>query len=128
MQNSIFIAKLIGPVIAAFGLTMLLNRDAIIEMIDASLRSKAIIIVAGLPTFLVGLAIVNTHNFWASSWPVAITIFGWLAMIGGLMRILFPSTMQAAGAMVFKQRFVLPVASAIWLAFGVYLGYQGYIA
>jgi len=128
MQNSIFIAKLVGPVVTAFGLSLLLNRDAIQEMIDTALSHKAVIVLAGLPPLIAGLAIVNTHNSWTAGLPLVITLFGWLAVIGGLLRIIFPGVAQTAGKLILKNNAILPVATAVWLAFGAYLVYQGYLA
>jgi hypothetical protein len=38
---------------------------------------------------------VRVHNHWAADWAVLVTIFGWLLLIGGLVRMLFPG---AAGS------------------------------
>lgn len=128
MQNSIFIAKLVGPIITAFGLALMLNRNAVEEIIETALQHKSVTILAGLPPLLAGLAIVNTHNIWTAGLPLVITLFGWLALIGGLSRVLVPGVTQSAGKSLLKMSAALPAAFSLWIALGVYLIYQGYLA
>ena len=56
-------------------------------MAEEFLRSRALIYLSGLLTMTAGLAIVLAHNVWARDWPVLITVLGWLATIGGAVRI-----------------------------------------
>ena len=128
MQNSILIAKLIGPVIAALGLTLLVNRGVFDRLIEEASSNKGLIVLMGVPTLLAGLAIVTTHNVWAWNWSVAITIFGWLAVVGGLLRTLLPGLVQALGGRVLKLPYLMTVAGVIWTGFGLYLSYYGYLA
>jgi uncharacterized protein YjeT (DUF2065 family) len=39
---------------------------------------------------VMGLIIVMTHNIWTLSWPVAVTLFGWIMTIKGIFYLLFP--------------------------------------
>jgi uncharacterized membrane protein HdeD (DUF308 family) len=61
-------------------------------------QDPALILVSGILLFIAGLAIVRIHNFWTSGWPVLVTIIGWLAVLGGLARILFPTRLAALAA------------------------------
>ena len=89
MQTSILIARLIGPLLVMTGLIMLVTSQAVQDMAREFLASRALIFIAGVLALLGGLAIVNTHNVWTAGWPVIITIFGWLAVIGGIVRMGF---------------------------------------
>ena len=44
-----------------------------------------------------GLAIVLTHNIWAADWRVLITLFGWLNVIGGALRLFAPPLLMKTG-------------------------------
>ena len=76
-----------------------------------------------------GLAIVLTHNVWVANWPVLITVLGWLAAIGGAVRIV-----DAAGHRegrprdAQQQARACTIAGAVWLALGAMLCYFGYIS
>jgi hypothetical protein len=42
-----------------------------------------------------GLAIVYFHNRWTVSWPVLVTVMGWLSLVVGLLRMVFPTQIAA---------------------------------
>src|SRR2546430_17683869 len=83
VSTSIFIARLIGPVMLVIGLAVLTNQRAFREMADEFLASRALLFLSGLLIMPVGLAIVLTHNVWTADWRVLITLLGWLTAIGG---------------------------------------------
>ncbi len=49
----------------------------------------------GLLLFVAGLAIVRAHNRWTHSWPVLVTLTGWLGIFAGLFRMFAPEVQQA---------------------------------
>jgi len=51
----------------------------------------------GTLLFVAGPAIVRAHNRWTRGWPALITLVGWLAMLGGLGRMVAPVSAQQAG-------------------------------
>ena len=128
MQTSIYIAKLMGPVIGVAGLGFLVNRRAFQEMASDFLESTGIIVMSGMLALLMGLVVVNAHNVWVADWPVIITIFGWLAVIGGIMRITMTETVKSiARAMLGYSKFIT-VEAFILTGLGAYLSYVGYLA
>src|ERR1700674_5763398 len=98
MHRSIFLARLIGPLLLAVGVSLLFNADAFRLMGDQLLHNYALIYVSGTITLVAGLAIVNLHNLWVRDWRVALTILGWLTLIGGIVRILVPQHAATLGA------------------------------
>lgn len=46
--------------------------------------------LAGSLWLVAGLSIVLAHNRWTGGWPVLITVVGWFAIVGGLVRMFFP--------------------------------------
>ena len=128
MQTSRFLAQLIGPTFLVIGLGMLANREGYRTMAREFLKSRALIYLAGLLALVPGLAIVIVHNVWAPDWRLIITIFGWLAVIGGVFRLLFPQKVTAIGEkMVASTRYML-VGGVVVMALGAILGFYGYVA
>ncbi len=125
--NSIFIARLIGPVLLVVGIALLLNRAAFRAMAEEVLRSRGMLYLSGILTMLAGVAIVITHNRWALGWAVLITILGWLMAIGGAVRILFPDRVEAMGRRFLAYPMGLCIAGGIWLALGIVFCIFGYI-
>ena len=87
MSTSVFIARLIGPVMLVIGLAVFANQRAFRELAEEFLASRALLFLSGLLIMPVGLAIVLTHNIWAIDGRVMITLFGWLNVIGGALRL-----------------------------------------
>ena len=128
MANSVFLAKLIGPVALVAAVSLFLNATAYRAMAQEFLRSPALVYLSGFLTMTAGVAIVLTHNVWVANWPVLITIFGWLAAIGGAARIAFPDKVRTIGESFLRKPMVLNVGGAIWLAIGAVFCYFGYLS
>ena len=67
-----------------------------------------------------------THNVWRADWPVLITILGWLAVIGGAVRIIAPQGTERIGRRILKEQHGLTIGGVIWLAVGAILCVFGY--
>ena len=91
MTTSKTIAGLIGPTLVAIAAGMLLNIGSLPTLAEQVSRDPALIFVSGILLFVAGLAIVRVHNRWTNGWPVLVTVLGWLAVLGGLARMLFPT-------------------------------------
>src|SRR6185295_8531750 len=72
------------------------------------------------------LAIVLTHNVWAGDWRILITILGWLAVIGGLFRLLAPQRAVAVGRTLLTNPSTLHISTGIYLLIGALLCFFGY--
>lgn len=127
METSILIARLIGPIIVVTGLIMLVTPKAMHDMAREFLASRSLIFIAGFLALLGGLAIVNTHNVWIAGWPVIITVFGWLAVIGGILRMGFPAVIRSIGEAMLGRDTVLRVAGVAQLGLGAYLMAVSYL-
>ena len=127
MSTSVFIARLIGPVMLVIGLAVFTNQRAFRDMAEEFLASRALMFLSGFLIMPAGLAIVLTHNIWAVDGRVMITLFGWLNVIGGALRLFGPQFVVKAGpAMLNKPNFTL-VAAAIWVVLGSLFCFFGYL-
>jgi uncharacterized membrane protein YczE len=127
MSNSIFIARLIGPVMLAVGIAVLADTRGFRSLADEFLASRALMFLSGLLIMPAGLAIVLSHNLWTADWRVLVTLFGWLNVIGGALRLFAPSYLiQTAHAMLRRPQFPT-IAAAIWVALGLVFCLFGYL-
>ena len=94
VAHSKLIAGFIGPVLAAMGVAMLINRELFPTIIDQISHNYGLIFGRGILSLLAGIAIVRVHNVWSGGWRDIVTVFGWLAILGGLARMWVP---QMAG-------------------------------
>jgi uncharacterized membrane protein len=127
MSNSVFLARLIGPVLIAVAIGVFVNRQSYRMLAEEFLKSRALIYLSGILTMTAGLAVVITHNRWAADWPVIITILGWLAVFGGAVRIVCPQGTEKIGRRVLAHKLGLPIAGAAWGVIGLVLCYFGYL-
>jgi hypothetical protein len=127
MQTSIYLAKLIGPVLAVAGLGVLVNRKAFMEMAREFVGSTALVMFSGFLALPLGLAIVNAHNIWVAGWPVIITILGWMAILGGIVRIVMPQTAQSFAINMLERKNFITIEAIVLVAIGGWLSYAGYM-
>ena len=127
MERSRFIAKLIGPICIAGGAGMLFNTAVYKTMFERGLHDHLLIYVAGLLALTGGLAIVILHNRWEWNWTVIITLFGWLATIGGIVRMVAPQFIEQMGGQIIAHPSFFTVDGGIALLLGVLLSYFGYL-
>ena len=125
MTNSEFIAGLIGPVLLAMAVSVMINRSAFEAMISEIEHNMLVIVLAGLALLVAGLAIVRVHNIW-DGWEMIITVAGWLAVIGGLIRILFAPRLAHLAKSMASSSTLLTVAMATMLLVGLFLTGKGY--
>jgi len=126
MAPTKLIAGLIGPVMAAIGIAMLLNRQAFPEMITQVAQNYAIIFLSGALSLLAGVAIVRVHNVWTAGWPVIVTILGWLLIVGGVARMWCPKKASEIATTFGSDPTLLLVAGAVLLALGAFLSFKAY--
>jgi hypothetical protein len=126
MPTSIFIAKLIGPILLVAGIAMLINRKQLDALAQELLRSHVLLLLLGLVDLSVGLAIVLTHNVWVADWRLIITLLGWLLIVRGTVRCLIPEQVKPLATKVLKNANAVTASLAVTAALGLVLSYFGY--
>ena len=123
MTTSKMIAGLIGPTLVAIGAAILFNLSIFPAMMEQVTRDPGLVFLTGILLFVVGLAIVRAHNNRAGGWPLMLTVLGWLAILGGLIRMFFPARLGAIAASLGQG--IIAVA-VIMLVIGAFLSFKAY--
>jgi hypothetical protein len=126
MERSRFIAKLIGPICIAGGAGMLFNTAVFKAMFERGLHDHLLIYIAGVIALTSGLAILALHNTWECNWTVLITLFGWLATIGGIVRMVAPQFIEQLGERIIGHANFFVIDGWIAVLLGVLLSYFAY--
>jgi hypothetical protein len=126
MNTSIFLAKLIGPLMAVIGFAVILNGKSFEKLASEFLKSPALLFLSGFVLMPAGLAVVLTHNVWVWGWPVIITMLGWASIISGAIRLAFPMQAIKFGKKIHAVRKYATAVGAVWAAVGLTLCYFGY--
>jgi hypothetical protein len=126
METSIFLAKVLGLFGAISTLAIISRYKMHLKMEEDAAKSPSMIYLSGYLFLGLGILITVSHQVWTADWRTNITILGWLILLKGLMRILFPDTIKK---LIEKkksdQRFIL--AEIIAFLISIYLIYQGFI-
>jgi hypothetical protein len=128
METSLFLARLLGPILLTVSAALLINPVNMRAMATDFLDHRGLIFLAGILTLLGGLAIVLTHNVWELGWPVLITIFGWLSVIGGVFRVVFPDNVKSIGQSMLEKPGILTGVAVVEGLIGAWLCYVGFMA
>ena len=127
MATSIFLAKLLGPILLVAGIAMLVNRKELDALAQEILRSRVLFFLLGLIDLAIGLAIVLTHNVWVADWRLVITLLGWLLMVRGAVRMLIPDQIKPLGTKLLRNPNVVTGSLAVPIVLGLVLSYFGYV-
>jgi predicted ABC-type sugar transport system permease subunit len=124
---TIYLARFIGLFLLIVSVSMVLDRDSIIEMATALIDDRALLLIVGLIALGIGLAIVVGHNVWSGGlMPILITLFGWSQLLRGLALLLLPAETQVAFFQVMRLEDFFYIYAGIPLVIGAYLTYAGF--
>jgi hypothetical protein len=126
MQNSIFLARLAGPVLTVVGLAILIRPRAFREVLQSFLASPATLYLTGSLALLGSLAVVLSHNLWVPDWRLIITVAAWIGLLKGAVIILQPRPILSMARWLAAHRTALLAIGATNSAIGLVLSYFGY--
>lgn len=126
MENSIFLAKLLGPYCVIVAVGILLNLKTYQKVLEDFFKNPGLIYLGGVMALLFGLLIVLFHNVWTADWTVIITIFGWIGIIKGALLFIAPNTLSRWTEVYQKRTSPLVIHLGIVLGIGVFLTVKGY--
>lgn len=109
------IAGLLGPTLIALAVSEAMN----LRVMTEHPASASLVYLNGTLLFVAGVAIVQVHNRWTRGWPTLVTVMGWFAILGGVMRMFAPQATTSGATWVYGLLVAL-------LAVGVVLTLKGY--
>jgi len=126
MDTSIWIARLIGPVLLAAATPMVAAPRSMTALADDFLQSRPLIYLSGVLVLVAGLAVVNSHNFWHLGWPLILTLLGWAMILGGVARIVAPAAVAKIGQRIIGNPTAIRIGGIVWGLIGAFLSLKGY--
>lgn len=126
MENSILLARFIGPFIILIAISVIFNSKLYTQIMDGFFKNPGLAYITGLITFVAGLAVVLSHNIWVMDWRVIITLFGWSALIKGAWLVISPAVSARITDAFVKNIKLLVIPWIIMLALGIFLTAKGY--
>ena len=89
MELSNFLANIFGLSIIAVSLSLLLYPKNKKKIFD-SVQNETILFSTGIISFVIGTAMILSHNIWTYDWRVIVTLLGWVILIKGIIRLFLP--------------------------------------
>lgn len=91
MDTSLFLFKFWGWYCVIFFFILCFNPKRIKQIIEDIQDEKFTILISFL-AIIVGLLNILFHNVWEANIRLVVTLFGWLALLKGIMLLTFPRT------------------------------------
>ncbi|RLJ96878.1 hypothetical protein [Tenacibaculum discolor] len=89
MDISVFLLKFWGWYCIIFFFILSFNPKRVKQIVD-NLQDVRFLIILSLFAILIGLLNVLAHNIWEANIKLLVTLFGWLALIKGIILFTFP--------------------------------------
>ncbi len=126
MELSLLIAKIAAVIYLSASLGAFLSREYYRRLSEDIYKNAGLTYMIGFVAVIVGFLIVHYHNVWGRDWTVLITIIGWLALIKGVLIIVFPKFIQRLSKSFLTDR-ALQIYPYVTLLIGLLFGYFGFI-
>lgn len=126
METSLLLARLIGPLFVLIGIGILINHKHYAAMISRFMESPDLYYMSGMLAFVAGIAVVLHHNLWVADWRVVITLLGWISVLKGAVRIVFPTFGSGIAKAYADSRALLASNAVLILIIGAWLTFEGF--
>ncbi len=120
-----FYAQVLGLWLFLLALAMMVHSQRLKKLFTETLSNPSLMHFSGMVALGIGLLIVVSHNIWVAAWPVVITLFGWVMILQGVMRIFWPESFaKFMRDLMAKNGYT--ILNWIWLVVGLYLIWAGF--
>lgn len=128
MDASILLARIIGPLFLSVAVGVLLNPDFYRAMFAEFLKNRSLVYFSGAMALVAGIVMVSFHNIWAADWRVILTVIGWMSVLKGVSRTVFPGLTPRFAKPFVDNGTLLKASAVVLIGFGTFLTYKGFIA
>lgn len=125
MELSLLLAKVIGLVLMFVAVALLINKKNV-DLLFNLYKNPGPVFVTGILEIVLGIMFVLNHNIWTLDFRGVITFIGWVLLVRGVGRVLFPSRVTRWLERFKKMRSAIaPLLIFVFLV-GAYLAYMGF--
>jgi uncharacterized protein YjeT (DUF2065 family) len=105
---------------------ILVNPQFYKKMFEDFIESPSTLYFGGVTALAVGYLILAFHNTWTKDLSVIITIFGWLALIKGIVILIQPKIIIALSKAMVKKRSFLKIEAIAVIILGLAFSFLGF--
>lgn len=125
-MNTIYLATVIGWYLVIISLFLLLRHEQVKSIITDVVAHQGLFFIVAVITLIMGLLMVAGHNVWVVGWPVVITLFSWLVLITGIIRLICADSAKKMASSFTTQPHGIQIAGVIFLIIGLFLLFKVY--
>jgi hypothetical protein len=118
---TLFLATVLGWYLVIFSLFLILQVERANMVMSDVMSHRGVFFLMAVITLILGLLMVASHNIWVMGWPVVITIFSWLILIGGLVRVFYTDVSIKMGRSLLAYPNRVRIVGAVLLLVGLFL-------
>jgi hypothetical protein len=116
-----FLANVIGWFLVIISLLLILRYELFKSVASDVMAHRGLFFIWAVIAVIFGLIMVSSHNIWIMGWPVVVTIFSWIVLVGGLMRLFFPDEVIKMGHNMLRGQAKVVTMAVLWLLIGIFL-------
>jgi uncharacterized membrane protein HdeD (DUF308 family) len=90
METTILLSKVLGLFITIVGVVVMVRKEYFIPLISVFVKERFTRLVMSIVELMAGLFLVVTHNDFSSGPAAIITLFGYVAVIEGILYLITP--------------------------------------
>jgi len=126
MENSIMIAKVMGPVCIVVGIGIAINLKFYQKMIADFCNNGALLYFAGAITLALGLFMAQVHDFSLGGWYILVSVICVMTILKGVVLIVFPKIFVKIAEKYKYGGVHLVIHIGLAIIFGLILTIMGY--
>lgn len=124
-ELTITIAKLIGPIYLAVGLGIFFSKEYYLKVYKDLENETLAVFMGGIASLVIGILILINHNIWDSFLASMVTLIGWLALLKGIMLLIFPRTVNRLGDKIAESG-IMKFVAFFAMVLGLYISLSVY--
>jgi hypothetical protein len=123
---TVFLAKVIGIVLAMTGAAILIRRRYYLPVFGAYVEQRLLRTTMSMIELLAGVALVVGHNLWSSLPAAIITMLGWMAVLEAVVYLFLPDGWVSKVITTFNTSACYVFAGTLAIVVGIYLAGFGF--
>ena len=124
-NTTLFLAQIMGPTLAAFGLGILLSPKYYLKLYKSLERESLALMLFTMVALSAGTALVVKHFLWGSLTEILISIVGLAMLVKGILFAVIPKTLINL-TQPMTSTGLLRFGGTLWLLAGGYLCWVGF--
>ncbi len=108
------------------GIGILINPGFYKKLFEDFIENTAVLYLGGVMALTIGYLILTFHNTWTGGLSVIITIFGWLALIKGILILIQPKIMIALSKAILQKEGILKIEAVAVIILGLAFAFLGF--